>query len=78
MEKLQAGLSSLRPNEDEINWEAANATYLMPSKPCLVTQDEADREPGGCEDTSARITGSDATKTAGIHLPGPQGWTSKI
>ncbi len=63
MERLHADLSSLRPNEDEINWEAANATYVMPFKPYLVTQDEADRELGGCKDTSARITGGDAAKT---------------
>ena len=63
---FHAHSSNLTPNEDEMNWEAANTTYFMPFKPGLVVQDEADGELGACEDASARTTGGDATKTAGI------------
>ena len=69
---LLAGLSRLMPNEDEMDFGAANTTYFMPFKPRAITQDEADKKLEGCKNTGSGTTSVDAAKFAGIYMLAPK------
>lgn len=71
VERLLAGLSRLMPNEDEMDFGAANMPNFMPFKPRAITQDEADKKLEGCKNTGSGTTSVDAAKFAGIYMLAP-------
>ena len=72
VERLLAGLLRLMPNEDEMDFGAANTTYFMPFKPRAITQDEADKKVEGCKNIGSGTTSVDAAKFAGIYMLAPK------
>lgn len=59
MESLPVDLSSLRPNEDEMDQKATDTTYSSLSSHCHPRKIVTEQKLEGCEDTGSRTTGVD-------------------